>query len=89
MNKSKMTKILIHIYMVMVLLGILCWGPFPDMSHMIGASSIIQAFLIVVGDIPPLWLSILSLIWIVVFCFSLVISYIVACWKNKFTIGRR
>lgn len=84
MNKSTITKILIHIYMIMVLLGILLWLPFPELAHIIGACSIVQAFLIAVGDIPPLWLSYLSLIWIVVFCLSLVISYIVACWKNKY-----
>ena len=83
MCKSKMIKKLIDVYMVMVLLGILLWLPFPDAGHIIGASSIIQAFLIAVGDTAQ-WIKYLSLSWILIFCFFLIWSYIVACKKNKY-----
>lgn len=83
MSKSTITKTLIDIYAFIVLFGIIMWIPFPDLGHIIGASSLIQAFLLAGGDVPR-WVGYLCLIWIGIFLAALVISYIVACRKNKY-----
>ena len=79
----KRLKKLIDIYMIMVVLGILLWIPFPELGHVIGATSIIQSFLLVVGDTTK-WVKYLSLIWLLIFSLSLTGSYIVVCVKKKY-----
>ena len=69
--------------MILVVLGILLWIPFPELGHVVGATSIIQSFLLVVGD-TSIWVKYLSLIWILIFLLSLTGSYIVVCVKKKY-----
>lgn len=85
MHKRGRTKKLVDIYMVMVLLGVLLWIPFPVVGDLIGASSIIHAFLLVVGDTTK-WIKYVSLVWILLFCFVLLSSYIVAWKKNEYKV---
>ena len=83
MHKCERIKKLIDIYMIMVLIGILLWIPFPEFGNVIGASSLIHSFLLVVGDTTK-WIKCLSLIWILTFCLLLVGSYIVARKTKKY-----
>ena len=83
MYKREWIKLLIDVYMIIVLLGILLWIPFPVVGHVIGATSIIHTFLLAVGDTTG-WIRYLSLAWIPIFCLFLVGGYIIACKKKKY-----
>ena len=74
---------LIRVYIVWVILGIVLWVPFQDLSHFIGASSIIYSVLFAIG-IESSFVGHLLLLYIPIFIGCLVFSYILARFKNKF-----
>lgn len=77
-------KRLVDFYMIMILLGIVLWIPFPEIGSVIGATSVIHAFLIAVGDAHE-WMRYLALIWILVFAVFVTVAYFLVCTKRRYT----
>ena len=68
---------IINLYVILTLLALLLWIPFPAIIHFMGASSLLYAFLFAVG-VGKCWASYVAIAWIPVFCVGLVFSCCVA-----------
>lgn len=77
-NKSYRSPTL---YLILTVLGIILWLPIPDISHFIGASSLVYAFLFGAADNS---FSVIALLWILFFVINLVVWYVYGKKKNKY-----
>lgn len=77
-NKSYRSATL---YLILTVLGIILWLPIPDISHFIGASSLVYAFLFGAADNS---FSVIALLWILFFVINLVVWYVYGKKKNKY-----
>ena len=78
MNRSYWSATL---YLILTVFGIILWLPIPEISHFIGASSLVYAFLFGVADNN---FSFIALLWILFFVINLVVWYVYGKKKNKY-----
>lgn len=69
------------LYLILTVLGIILWLPIPEISHFIGASSLVYAFLFGVADHN---FSFIALLWILFFIVNLAVWYVYGKKKNKY-----
>lgn len=80
--KHKNNFLMIKLYFLATIFVFICWIPFPETCHFMGASSLVYAFLLAVGC-EQRFLSILVASWIPILFINLVIWFVFALKKHK------
>ena len=80
--KKQKTVLFFGLYLLGVFLSIALWWPFSEEMQYLEASTFTTYFAL---SLTGGWITLLSLFWMLSFIVSLIVTFIIAWWKSRYT----